>query len=231
MPLLSRRASSAAQGLGLTSSGRVPFSPVVYSTAGTYTFRVPIGNNSVVLTYPTITGMVSTTISVAQNSDVTVTIGDYAVDSSFGATIIPAYTKTVLNHTGGNIDNTLSQTFAVATTNVTTVTSTGTNGTVSTAMNNGGIYFNYDGEGNQGDFSEALTVSTVPIATLVGTYRAVGNVTSSRGESTCTINTQPTSGNSYRASHTTSEYGYSNYPVLFNIALQQVGYLQISEAI
>jgi hypothetical protein len=230
MPLLSRRATSAAQGFGLNSSGKVHFSPVTYSTAGTYTFRVPVGNNSVVLTYPTVTGMTSTTVAVTQNTDVTVTIGNYAVASSFGATTIPAYTKTVLNHTSGNIDNTLSQTFAVATTSVITATSSGTNGTVSAAINAAGIYFNYDGEGNQGDFSETITVSTVPIATLVGTFRAVGNVTSSRGESTCTITTQPTSANSYRASHTTTEFGYSNYPVLFNVALQQVGYLQISEA-
>lgn len=231
MPLLSRRAASAAQGLGLNSSGKVHFSPVTYSAAGTYTFRVPIGNNSVTLTYPTITGMTSTTVAVTQNTDVTVTIGDYAAASSFGATTIPAYAKTVLNHTGGNIDSYLNQTFAVATTSVITVSASGGNGTVSTTINNAGIYFNYDAEGNQGDFGEDITMSTVPIATLVGTFRVVGNITSSRGESGVSIYTQPTSGNSYRASISVSEGGYSNYPVGYNVSLQQVGYVQISEVL
>lgn len=231
MPLLSRRAASAAQGLGLNSSGKVHFSPVTYSAAGTYTFRVPIGNNSVVLTYPTTSGMVSTTVNVTQNTDVTVTIGSYAATSSFGATTIPAYSKTVLNHTSGNVDANLTQTFAVATTNVITVTASGGNSTVSSAINGAGIYFNYDREDNQGDFSETITMSTVPISTLVGSYRIVGTVTSSRGESSVEIYTQPTSGNSYRATTNVTEGGYSNYPVLYNVSLQQVGYIQISEVL
>lgn len=226
MPLLSRRSASSAQGLGLNSSGRVNFSPVVYSTAGTYTFRVPIGNNSVVLTYPTTTGMVSTTVDVTQNTDVTVTIGDYAATSSFGATTIPAYSKKVLDHTSGYIDNILKQTFAVATTNVITSTASGTNSTVSTTINNAGIYFNYDEESSQGDFSETITVSTVPIATLVGTYRVVGTTSSSE----ITFPTQPTAGNSYRATVRVGEYEYSSRAVTYSVTLQQVGYIQISQA-
>lgn len=229
MPLLSRRAASAAQGLGLNSSGKVHFSPVTYSTAGTYTFRVPIGNNSVILTYPTTTGMVSTTVSVTQNTDVTVTIGDYAATSSFGATTIPAYSKKVLDHTSGNVDSRLDQTFSVATTSVATVTSSGKNSTIVSAMTAGGIYFNYDQETAQGDFSETITVSTVPIATLVGTYRVVGYTPTSG--SSITVATQPSSGNSYRASTQVGEGNYSNNPVLFDVTVQQVGYLQISEVI
>ena len=44
MPLLARRAATAAQGFGLNSSGQVKFSPQIYSTAGTFSFTVPIGN-------------------------------------------------------------------------------------------------------------------------------------------------------------------------------------------
>jgi hypothetical protein len=231
MALLQRISGRSARGFGLTSISRVRFSPQTYSTIGNYTFRIPPGNNSVVLTYPTPTGMVSTTIATIPNTDVAITVGDYGINSSFGATTIPAYTKTVLNHTSGNVDANLSQTYAVATTNAITVTSTGTNGTVSTAMNSGGIYFTYDAENSQGDFSETITVSTVPIATLLGTYRALGAVTSSRGESSCTITVQPTAANSYRASSNVTEGGYSNYPVLYNVILQQIGYLQVSESI
>lgn len=226
MPLLSRRAASAAQGLGLNSSGRVNFSPVVYSTAGTYTFRVPIGNNSVVLTYPTTTGMVSTTVAVTQNTDVTVTIGTYAATSSFGATTIPAYSKKVLDHTSGNVDAVLQQTFAVATTNVITSTGSGNNSSVSTTINNAGIYFNYDQETNQGDFSETITISTVPTATLVGTFRVVGTTSSSSID----FPTQPTAGNSYRATVLVGEGEYSNRAVTYSVTLQQVGYIRISQA-
>lgn len=226
MPLLSRRSASSAQGFGLNSVGKIPFSPVVYSTAGTYTFRVPIGNNSVVLTYPTTTGMVSTTVAVTQNTNVTVTIGDYAATSSFGATTIPAYSKKVLDHTSGNVDNILQQTFAVATTNVITSTGSGNNSSVSTTINNAGIYFNYDEETNQGDFGETITISTVPISTLVGTYRVVGTTSASE----ITFPTQPTAGNSYRATVRVGEYEYSNRAVTYSVTLQQVGYIRISQA-
>ena len=228
MPLLSRRAASSAISYGLTSIGRVRFLPQIYSVAGNYTFKVPAGNNSVVLTYPTPTGIVTNTVAVTPNTDVAITIGTYAVNSSFGATTIPAYQKVVLNHTSGNVDANLSQTYAVATTNAITVTTSGTNGPVSTAINAAGIYFNYDVENAQGDFAETLTVATVPIATLLGTYRVIGAVTSSRGESSCDISIQPAPANSYRASSNVTEGGYSNYPVLYNVTLQQIGYLQVS---
>lgn len=50
MPLLSRRAVSAAQGFGLTSSGKVKFSKQEYTTPGTYTFKVPVGNYAIKVT-------------------------------------------------------------------------------------------------------------------------------------------------------------------------------------
>jgi hypothetical protein len=231
MPLLSRRAASAAQGLGLNSSGKVHFSPVTYSTAGTYTFRVPIGNNSVKLTYPTITGMVDTTVTVTQNSDVTVIIGTYGVASSFGATSIPAYTKKVLDHTSGNVDSQVTQTFSVATTSVATVTTTNTGNSASTSnMNAAGIYFVTDSESSQGDFPETVTISTVPISTLVGTYKITPTLRAG-GEPSFTTLAEPTSANSYRAQYQVGEGAYSNNAVSFSIALEQVGYIQISEVI
>lgn len=50
MPFLGRKATTAAQGFGLNSSGKVKFDKQEYTTAGTYTFTVPTGNNSVIIT-------------------------------------------------------------------------------------------------------------------------------------------------------------------------------------
>jgi hypothetical protein len=50
MPLLSRQAAIAAQAFGLNGNIKVKFAKQEYTTAGSYTFTVPPGNTSLIIT-------------------------------------------------------------------------------------------------------------------------------------------------------------------------------------
>lgn len=202
---------------------------VIYSTPGTRTYTVPAGVTSLRVSYPTTSGMVNTTLAVTGGQLLNVVTGDYNVASSVGTLSIPAYSKIVFNHSAGNVDNTLTQTFTVATTNVANASTTNTNQSGSSAnLNVNGIFFQTNGEGNQGDFGETVQISTVPISTLIGNYRTFGEITRSTGASTATIEQQPTAGNSWRARFTVTEFNYSNTLVTFRIIVEQQGWVQIT---
>jgi hypothetical protein len=203
---------------------------VVYSTPGTRTYTVPFGVTSLRVSYPTPSGIVNSTLAVTPGEVLNVVTGDYNVASSVGALSIPAYSQVVYNHTAGNVDNNLRQTFSVATTNAATASTTNTQNAASTTnLNVNGIFFSVDFEDNQGDFGESITISTVPIATLVGTYRMIGTITSSRGQSGFSIGpTLPTAANSWRSQFNITEFGFSNFLVLWNIRVEQQGWVQIT---
>lgn len=203
---------------------------VVYSTPGTRTYTIPNGVTSLRVSYPTPSGIVNSTLAVTPGEVLNVVTGDYNVASSVGALSIPAYSQVVYNHTAGNVDDNLRQTFSVATTNAATASTTNTQNAASTTnLNVNGIFFSVDFENNQGDFGESITISTVPIATLVGTYRMVGTITSSRGQSGFSIGpTLPTAANSWRSQFNITESGFSNFLVLWNIRVEQQGWVQIT---
>lgn len=205
-----------------------------YSIPNTYTLAIPAGITSVNVTYPTITGLVTQSYTVTPLTNLTITIGDYGANSTVtggtGTVTMPAYSKVVFNHTAGNVDANLTQTFSVATANVATASTTNTTqGPSATNLNVNGIFFSTDFENNQGDFGESITISTVPIATLVGTYRMVGEITSSRGASGFSSGpTLPTPANNWRSQFNITETGFSNFLVLWNIRVEQQGYFLIS---
>lgn len=205
----------------------------IYSGSGTYSYTVPFGVTTLQIKSPLITGMNSQNITVTPGQILTISCGNYNSQSTVTGTgvsvTIPAYSKTVFTHSSGNIDNTLTQTFTVATTNVANASTTNTTqGPSSTNLNVNGIFFQTNGEGNQGDFQETVQISTVPISTLVGVFTTVGEITSSRGQSSATIEQQPSGANSWRARFTVTEFGYSNFPVAFRINIQQQGWVQIT---
>jgi hypothetical protein len=201
----------------------------VFSTVGSTSWTPPPGVYSVAVTHPTITGLVTTTISCTPTVPISVSIGDYGSSSAFGSITMPIYDKIVFNHSAGNIDDYLIQTFTVATTAVASASTSGTRQAASaTNLNVNGIFFATNTETNQGDFTESVQISTVPISTLVGTFRTAGELTSSRGESSATILQQPAAGNNWRTQVQVTEFGYSNYPVTFTVRAQQQGYFSIT---
>jgi hypothetical protein len=200
----------------------------IFSTLGNQEWTPPPGVTSVTVTFPTTSGLVTTSISCTPLVPISVSIGNTGNTSTFGSITMPIYDKIVFNHSSGNIDANLTQTFTVATTAVTSAATTNTtNGPSATNLNVNGIYFNTSIENAQGDFSESVQIDTVPISTLVGTFTTIGEITSSRGQSGVTMNQQPTAANSWRAQFNVTEGGSSNFPVNFRIRVQQQGYFSI----
>jgi hypothetical protein len=121
MPFLGRKATTAAQGFGLNSSGKVKFDKQEYTTAGTYTFTVPTGNNSVIITASGGGGAGQTSYFNAGSwgqsngsagGNTTVTNGTFTITangggggnsgSTGGIVSISGATSTTLNQTGGD---------------------------------------------------------------------------------------------------------------------------------
>lgn len=227
--------SGAAGGNGLIIIKPITQTVATYSTPNTFTYAVPAGVTSLNVSYPTTTGLVNTTYTVTPLTNLTITIGDYGASSTItggtGTITMPAYNKAILTHTSGNIDLDLTQTFTVATTNVITASASGTNGPVTTTYTAAGLYFNTDVETNQGDFSEVSSISTVPIASLVGTYEMYFSTAPTGSGSSLTVTqaaTLPTAANSWRTQYTIRENNSSNHPATYVISIRQKGYFLIS---
>lgn len=198
-----------------------------FSSVGTTNFTVPAGVYSIFVSYPTTTEVVTTSVAVTPGQVIPIVIGDYAATSSFNGQTLPAYSKVVLNHFSGNVDLQVTQTFDVASTTSITFTTNGT--TNSPSFNNFnavGIYFNTDSEGNQGDFGESVTISTVPRNTLLGNFRITAAVSGSGGFLQGL--TQPTIASNYRCQYVIGEGNRSNNPVNWTMTLEQQGYVSIS---
>ena len=201
----------------------------IFSGTGDFEWTPPPGVTSVTVTFPTTTGLVTTTISCTPLVPINVSLGAYGSSSTFGSVTAPAYTKTVFNHSAGNMDDILRQTFTVATTAVTSASTTlTTNGPSATNLNVNGIFFQTTQETNQGDFQETVQISTVPISTLVGVFRTRGEIIISTGASSCTIEQQPSAANNWRTSFLVTEGNYSNTLVTFIIIAEQQGYFSIT---
>lgn len=198
-----------------------------FSSVGTTNFTVPAGVYSIFVSYPTTTGVVTTSVAVTPAQVIPITIGDYAATSSFNGQTLPAYSKVVLNHFSGNVDAQVTQTFDVASTTSITFTTNGTQNAASfNNFNAVGIYFNTDSETAQGDFGESVTIDTVPRNTLLGNFRITG-VASGSGGFVSFIN-QPTIANNYRCQYQIGEGNRSNNPVVWTMTLEQQGYVSIS---
>lgn len=199
-----------------------------FSSVGTTNFTVPAGVYSIFVSYPTTTGVVTTSVVVTPAQVIPITIGDYGATSSFNGQTLPAYSKVVLNHFSGNVDLNLGQSFSVGTTTSIAYTTNGTNNAASfAAFAAVGIYFETTNEVAQGDFGESVTIDTVPKSTLLGNYQITAFVTGSGGFLNGAI-TQPSAANNYICSYNIGEGNRSNNPVQWTMTLQQQGYVSIS---
>jgi hypothetical protein len=120
MPFLGRKATIAAQGFGLNSSGKVKFSKQEYTTAGTYTFTVPTGNNAILVTasgggaagqtsyfdggswHQTDTGAAGGNTTVTNGTFTVTARGGNGANTTGGTVTISGATSTTLNQTGGS---------------------------------------------------------------------------------------------------------------------------------
>lgn len=198
-----------------------------FSSVGTTNFTVPAGVYSLFVSYPTTTGVVTTSVAVTPAQVIPITIGDYAATSSFNGQTLPAYSKVVLNHFSGNVDAQVTQRFTIATTTSITYTTNGTNNAGSyNNFNAVGIYFETTSESAQGDFGEYVTIDTVPSSSLLGNYRITAFVTGSGGY--LSYLNQPSAATSYICEYQIGEGNRSNNPVQWTMTLEQQGYVSIS---
>jgi len=198
-----------------------------FSSVGTTNFTVPAGVYSIFVSYPTTTGIVTTSVAVTPAQVIPITIGDYAATSSFNGQTLPAYSKVVLNHFSGNVDAQVTQRFTIATTTSITYTTNGTNNAGSyNNFNAVGIYFETTSETAQGDFGESVTIDTVPSSSLIGNYRITAFVTGSGGY--LSYLNQPSAATSYICEYQIGEGNRSNNPVQWTMTLEQQGYVSIS---
>ena len=121
MPLLSRQAAIAAQAFGLNGNIKVKFAKQEYTTAGSYTFTVPAGNTSLIITASGggASGQYSyfgngnwTQLNGSAGSNTTVTNSVFSITANGGAggyngaaggtVSITGATSTTLNQTGNS---------------------------------------------------------------------------------------------------------------------------------
>lgn len=203
------------------------FTPITYTSPGTYSLTIPAGKTSVTVAYPSISGLVSSTVSVVPFSTYTVTVGDYGFGSSFGVFNAPAFVLNVTEN-ATNVDQSpgLYIDQEVATSVTRTFTGSGTQDTLEPAALAAGIYYNEYNEGNQGDFIATVTLRTTAISYLTNSYRV--EVTSFTGRGSYDVPTQPSSGNGYRYTIRIFDPAASNAAYTFTTQLQQIVSLSIS---
>jgi hypothetical protein len=197
-----------------------------FSTVGSTSWTPPPGVYSVTVTYPTITSLVTTTLSCTPSVPISVSIGDYGSTSSFGSVTMPVYDKQVFAWSG-NIDANLDQTIQVASTNILTYSDSGGNAGLNAGAAAAGLYFNVDFENNHGDLGEAINIDTVPISTLLGTFECYYAYHNGR-EANQTITAQPTAVNLYRLSLHDADGNRSEGSYNAGLNIRQQGYFSIT---
>jgi len=220
---------------GLVTSGGIgkqfypdTISTVVYSSAGTYSYIVPAGVTQLQITYPTLTSVVTQTVSVTAGATYTVTIGAYGSGSSFGALLTAAaYTKTI-GSWAGNVDSQVDTTWGVSTTaGNTTFSGTGNGNDLAADAANAGCYYTESNEGGHGDLTATISINTVQTSTLVAPLDVAVINFSGRGDSGVNITQQPTAGNSFRVVARAYDGGYSEGTQSWDLQLRQTVSLQI----
>ena len=180
MPLIIKTGGMSARSFGLNSSGKVKFAKQEYTTAGTYTFTIPTGNNAVIVTASGAggAGQVSyfdggqwhqsngsdggtTTVS---NGTFTITAnggGGGSSSGSGGTVSISGATSTTLNQTGGSKSGGTGGTsyYASGTSQGGNFSKPSTAGTSA----GGGAGFQNDGPANYGGSAGGTGIAVVPV--------------------------------------------------------------------
>ena len=181
-----------------TVTSNVTYSTVVqtvYNTPGTYSYTVPLTSSQLLISYPTSTGISSSTINVTPGQTYTVTIGNFGSGSSFGtltALTVAAYTRPVLQF-AGNVDGTLYIDYSTIGSTSATYTGAGTSGTLAAGASAAGLTYIESSELFHGDLYATVTLNRISSSQILYSYRVA--ITSVTGRGTVSITRQPTTAN------------------------------------
>jgi hypothetical protein len=190
-----------------------------FSTVGTISWTAPPGVYSVNVTYPTTTGMVTTSTEVIPGTSYNVTIGNFGVASSFGSIIAPVFDIRVFEYSG-NVD--IEDVFSIklGSPTGTSFSSTGRQATHEASATANGINLDEYGEGNHGDLTSSIVVRTVPNSVLISDTTIYYAYTSGRYQ--YDVRRQyPSSANNYTMIVTPNDPGSSEGYYAYWVNLQQ----------
>jgi hypothetical protein len=203
-----------------------------YTAVGTANWTVPADVNSVLVTYPTPSGLVKTLVTVTPGQVIPITIGDYGQASSFGSLVnAPGYDTQVFSYSG-NVDNDKSNIVQIATPNGASYASPA--GSFNDAQTAGaaavGIVYK-DGspsEGWHGDLPSTITINTVYQSSLVTNYQVYVSGGSGREfPSHHSIQQQPTASNGYQMWDYQYDGSGGEGTYSWTTNLQQQGYIKV----
>jgi len=203
-----------------------------YTAVGTVNWTVPADVNSVLVTYPTPSGLVKTLVTVTPGQVIPITIGDYGQASSFGSLVnAPGYDTQVFSYSG-NVDNDKSNIVQIATPNGASYASPA--GSYNAAQTAGaaavGIVYK-DGspsEGWHGDLPSTITINTVYQSSLVTNYQVyVASGSGREFPSHHSIQQQPTASNGYQMWDYQYDGSGGEGTYSWTTNLQQQGYIKV----
>jgi hypothetical protein len=197
-----------------------------FSAVGSTSWTPPPGVYSVDVTYPSTSGLVTSSLSVTPGIAVSISVGDYGSSSTFGSVTAPAYDKAVFAFQG-NVDAQLTQQVQVATTTATSYSGSGNNSTITSGATANGIYYNVSYEGWHGDLGAGVQINPVLISTLLTTFECYFSYHAGR-EANNVIDTQPSASNSYRLGVSQYDGNRSEGYYENTLNLRQKGYFSIT---
>jgi hypothetical protein len=203
-----------------------------FSTVGDNAFVVPYLVKNLTVSYPTPTGMATKLFPVTAGETVHINIGDFGVATtltgSAGTLTLPAFDTPVFNY-NGNVDHIIAQDVSVATDTGASLTTSGSNASITAAAAAAGITYNVTYEGWHGDLG--ATISFTPVKKSVCFNNLQVYVASGSGRqfpSAHTYQQQPTVANNYIMNDYQGDYYGGEGYYTWTTNLQQQGYVSIS---
>jgi hypothetical protein len=202
-----------------------------FTTLGTSNWTVPDDVTSVRVTYPTTTGLVSTTQSVTPGQVISVTVGNYGETSTFGGITIPIFEKQVFSYIG-NIDHVKNNVVQVATPTGVSYSGSGDNGTLTAGAAAVGISYTDGGpgEGWHGDLSATVSITPVKLETMLNNVQVFRSSGSGRQISNYGFAAHPAASNSYIMQDVQYDTFGGEGSYSFTTTLQQQGYIRLDFA-
>lgn len=194
-------------------------------TSGSGIFTVPNRVYDLTVSYPTTTGLVTTSYGVTPGENIAYNIGSYGSGSTFGSIATPIFDKVVATF-AGNVDHTLYEVYSMGSTSGASYSGAGTLATLSAGAAAQGIYYNEYGEGWHGDLICSISISTVPTSVLNSSIQAYISAFNGRGGGN--ISEQPSSANGYRTTMFLYDYNSGEGYYTYTMNIQQVVPITIS---
>lgn len=195
-----------------------------YSTVGPISWTVPSGVYSYTISYPTVNGLVTTTVGVIPGTTINGTIGNYGSSSTFGVIDSGIFDKAVFSFSG-NIDDLDDTNFTVVTASGASYSGSGSQGTLVAGAAAKGIYYAETNERYHGDLSATIGLAPIPTSAAVGPiqlYVSAFNGRYNPGNGYAYFLQQPTSGNGYVTVFRIYDPGSGEGGYSYTINLQQI---------